>query len=283
MKDMQAHARKIRSDAAECLVLSNLVTEERRHLFGRIAEHLNSLALEIETEAVTAIIDEPSATPDQQVNFAAQPAVPTDHQRAARSWRLLPWSLLVVLIVIAGAVLLAMNRTEFTFANLPPKTGSEFQTSAHELATLLSEERGARKAFSDQLSVLMTRLDSLAKEIDDLKSSRAGIPAPSTRGQEDQSSGTEAKPPAAQETGTRAETSSTSPIPAAAAGAAGSAPATASPAGESTEQVGTISTARTEPDPSKPTIGPAGCTHFRSFDPVSGTYMTFDGRRRQCR
>jgi BA14K-like protein len=25
-----------------------------------------------------------------------------------------------------------------------------------------------------------------------------------------------------------------------------------------------------------------GCTHFRSYDPVSGTYMVYGGRRRQC-
>jgi len=46
MKDMQAHVGKIRSDAAECMMLSNLVNEESRHVFARIAEHLNSLALE---------------------------------------------------------------------------------------------------------------------------------------------------------------------------------------------------------------------------------------------
>jgi hypothetical protein len=30
-------------------------------------------------------------------------------------------------------------------------------------------------------------------------------------------------------------------------------------------------------------IGPPGCAHFRSYDPASGTYRTFDGQRRQCR
>ena len=35
-------------------------------------------------------------------------------------------------------------------------------------------------------------------------------------------------------------------------------------------------------DPRKSTIGPIGCNHFRSFDAVSGTYTTFDGRRRPC-
>jgi len=30
-------------------------------------------------------------------------------------------------------------------------------------------------------------------------------------------------------------------------------------------------------------IGPPGCTHFRSYDPVSGTYRAFDRQRRPCR
>ena len=258
MKDMQAHVRKIRSDAAECLVLSNLVTEERRHLFGRIAEHLNSLALEIETEAVTNVPDEPSAMPYQQVNFAAQPnapaeaTAPADPQQAARSRRQLPWSLLVVLIVIAGAVLWAVNRTESTLSNLLPKTGAEFRASAHELATLLSEERGERKALSDRLSALIARLDSLAKELDDLKSLRAGTTAPSTRGsvaQEDQSSGTEAKPQPAEEMGTRCRNHQQHFIgEPRRGGSKRQAPLQrlTTPVSESTDQVGTISSIRAE-------------------------------------
>ena len=52
---------------------------------------------------------------------------------------------------------------------------------------------------------------------------------------------------------------------------------------EPVDRVGTVSVPkRAEVDPGKPT-GPPGCTQFRSFDPVSGAYTTFDGRRRQCR
>ena len=31
------------------------------------------------------------------------------------------------------------------------------------------------------------------------------------------------------------------------------------------------------------TIGPPGCTQFRTYDATSGTYRAFDGQRRQCR
>jgi hypothetical protein len=49
MKDMQAHLEKLRSDAAECALISNLATnQEKKELFARLAEHLTVLASEIE-------------------------------------------------------------------------------------------------------------------------------------------------------------------------------------------------------------------------------------------
>ena len=30
-------------------------------------------------------------------------------------------------------------------------------------------------------------------------------------------------------------------------------------------------------------VGPPGCTHFRTYDSASGTYRTYEGRRRECR
>jgi hypothetical protein len=49
MKDMQAHLEKLRADAAECALISNLATEPgKRVLFARLAEHLAVLASEVE-------------------------------------------------------------------------------------------------------------------------------------------------------------------------------------------------------------------------------------------
>jgi uncharacterized protein YceH (UPF0502 family) len=49
MKDMHAHLEKLRADAAECALISNLATEPgKRELFARLAEHLAVLASEVE-------------------------------------------------------------------------------------------------------------------------------------------------------------------------------------------------------------------------------------------
>jgi BA14K-like protein len=51
-----------------------------------------------------------------------------------------------------------------------------------------------------------------------------------------------------------------------------------------TEAVGTIPLPkRAEREAQERTIGPPGCTHFRSYDPASGTYRTYDRQRHQCR
>ena len=42
-------------------------------------------------------------------------------------------------------------------------------------------------------------------------------------------------------------------------------------------------TKRAEQEPRERSVGPTGCTRFRSYDPVSGTYRSYDGRRRSCR
>jgi hypothetical protein len=40
---------------------------------------------------------------------------------------------------------------------------------------------------------------------------------------------------------------------------------------------------RAEQEPRERPVGPTGCTRFRTYDRVSGTYRSYDGRRRSCR
>jgi len=49
MQDMIAHLEKLRRDAAECQLISDLATDvEKRQLFARLAAHHRVLASEVE-------------------------------------------------------------------------------------------------------------------------------------------------------------------------------------------------------------------------------------------
>jgi hypothetical protein len=49
MKDMLAHLEKLRTEAAECALIRDLAGEPaKRDLFARMAEHLLTLAAEVE-------------------------------------------------------------------------------------------------------------------------------------------------------------------------------------------------------------------------------------------
>jgi hypothetical protein len=49
MKDYQTHLEKLRTDAAECRLISDLATDTaKRELFDRLALHLTALADQVE-------------------------------------------------------------------------------------------------------------------------------------------------------------------------------------------------------------------------------------------
>jgi hypothetical protein len=56
IQDMQAHLEKLRADATECRVISDLMSDkEKKELFARMAEHLGVLASEVERAIKTKI------------------------------------------------------------------------------------------------------------------------------------------------------------------------------------------------------------------------------------
>jgi hypothetical protein len=49
MQDMRAHLEKLRADAAECALIRDLATDaKKRALFTQLAEHLSTLAAQVE-------------------------------------------------------------------------------------------------------------------------------------------------------------------------------------------------------------------------------------------
>jgi hypothetical protein len=294
MTDMQKHLEKIRTDAAECRVLSNLATDGKRELFTRLAEHLNDLALEVEKSIATNGADVAYAADHKQ-------AAATDHAQAARSRWMLPWLLVIVLVTIAGAFLWANNRAEkdlssvATLQSKPETSPAPQDDTKLAIAALISGEQGERKVLTEQLSALAARIDNLERALDNLQRARAEIAGPRNKqsvGAEERPTAAQTKPSAPEEMPVRAEEKCTSATekPAAAEGNVDAKQSDSvrsgagKPNNEPVDRVGAIPVPkRAELDPRKPAIGAPGCTHFRSFDPVSGTYTSFDGRRRECR
>ena len=62
MQDMKAHLEKLRTDAAECRLISDLASDPaKRELFNRLAAHLATLAGEVEAAIAAALSGEESA------------------------------------------------------------------------------------------------------------------------------------------------------------------------------------------------------------------------------
>ena len=249
MTGLQAQLDKIRSDAAECLMLGRLAPDGKREVFIRIAEHLNALALEIEkTRVTTGKIGTEARAPATPQTDPADPVAPSDE--TARGRQIIAWLLIILFAALAAGL--------FVWANKPPRSDQPLVTSvtsqpkpepapaaqedaAHAIQS--SGEEGPRDVLREQVDALAARLDRLEKDLDGLKAvrtepaepSKKEVPSPS----DDQATG--ATKPAVPE----------------------------QKASKQTESV--------------PLIGPPGCMQFRSFDPASGTYTTLNGRRRPCR
>jgi hypothetical protein len=63
MQDMKVHLEKLRTDAAECALIRDLATDPaKRELFTRLADHLGSLASEIEAVIAAKLKGEENRT-----------------------------------------------------------------------------------------------------------------------------------------------------------------------------------------------------------------------------
>jgi uncharacterized coiled-coil protein SlyX len=312
MSDLQRLLQKIRADAAECHLLSNLATDGKQEVFVRVAGHLNALAQEVEktiatngAEGLTGATTTAGIEPGHQdrvdhVAFAADrdQAAATDreqagaasHVRTARSRRSIPWLLVIASAAIAGTLIWVGHREDASVvAAVPSKPQSapaSQDVAIQAMAAALSEQQRERKLLAEQVSALAAR-------VDDLEKARAEAAVLSTKQSpsEDRPAAIEAKPSIPDEKPVRSEEKGNSSpekppaenVDSSARQSDGVLPGTGNPAIEPVDPVGTVPVpTRAELEPRKSANGPPGCTHFRSFDPVSGTYMTFSGRRRQC-
>jgi len=302
MQEIRAHLDRIRSDAAECVLLSNLVADGKREVFARAAEHLNALALEVEKTIAANSADQGTrgegvntARPEDREETAPVDLAATHQQQAARSRRILAWLLVVVLGGILGAFIWTKYPAEQYWSLLTLQSKRETSPAPQDetkqaIAALLSGAQADRRTLIEKLNTLVARVDNLATALDDLKATRAEAGGQLNKGfvgSEEKPPAEEIKPPAPEDKPVRREENRSSAVESSTTAklSDGLPAASETPLIETSDRVGAVRVApkRAELDSRRSSIGPAGCTQFRSFDPVSGTYTTLEGRRRPCR
>jgi len=184
MSDIRSVLEKLRSEVAECLVLSNVATDpEKRQLFARVAERISGLASAVQSELVT----EPAkATYGLQQPADLVPIFDPKRMDAADSTivpklpmksRMRAWLAVVFLIAGAGAFVLARAEKDSSVpalqAKIEPKPAPQ-EGAKEAIGEFRSAEEGKQKVLSQQLELLAARIDNLEK-------SRAEVEAPAAK------------------------------------------------------------------------------------------------------
>jgi hypothetical protein len=186
---MQGVLEKVRREAAECLLLSNVTTDEKRELFAKLAGHLNDLAFEFEKTTATSRAELAHAA-DRELS-AAKPEPIAAQGQALRWHPVFPWLSAVVFVAIAGAIIGTDFRAEELSSLAATQKDPEpsvdavqskpelsaapalsddtkqpvaaLQQSLNDFQQALKDLQGERKLLSEQVGSLAARLDGLER------------------------------------------------------------------------------------------------------------------------
>ncbi len=191
MSDVQRVLEKLRSEVAECLVVSNVATDpEKRQLFARVAEHISGLASAVQKELVVPadVVEVVNQKPTNAIHGseskeakAANSIIVPNH--ATELLRMHPWLAVVVLLAAAGAFVLIWAEKDSSFTALeakvdPPQAPQEGNQAIADLKQAIIEFRSAE---DDKRRLLSQQLDALAARVDNLEKARAEIAEPTTK------------------------------------------------------------------------------------------------------
>jgi hypothetical protein len=191
MKDIETHLEKLRREAAECLVVSNLATDpEKKQLFARVAEHISGLASAVQNELVVPadVVDVVNQNPTNAIpGSESKEAKATNStivpKHATELLRMRPWLAVVVLLAAVGAFVLIRAEKDSSFtaleAKVPPQAPQEATNQA--IADLKQAIIEFRSAEDDKRRLLSQQLDALAARVDNLEKARAEIAEPTTK------------------------------------------------------------------------------------------------------
>src|ERR1700761_6980129 len=132
-EDLQSYLRKIRSDAAECLVLSSVSNDAKGQIFLRTAEHLNGLASEIE-KSIATIEAKRVATGEElaPIHGSKADAAPALSQQVTKSRVVLPWLLVTILGAISVTLVCTSGVVQKWWSPLPVRQETASTQVRHE-------------------------------------------------------------------------------------------------------------------------------------------------------
>jgi hypothetical protein len=179
MKDLQTHLEKLRTDAAECHLLSSLAADPvNREVFAKLGEHINGLASETEK-----VFEPEKPTTEENVPAAAvfrmERTTASEPSDAARPRHKFPWLKVTtfVFVAVAGASFANNRAAEHSTAVVAlqsrPEPSPAPRDDTKEITALLSAKQERPDLVSD-------RVDALAARVDNLEGARAEIPQPTT-------------------------------------------------------------------------------------------------------
>jgi len=169
MKELEIQLEKLRSEAAECRVLSDVATDpEKRELFAKVGQHVAALVAGVEGALAAESANVTPAADDLEKTGGADATLVDEKQATKPRGTLSFYALLVLLVLTVAAGTLVWPHGEKNSslsasaqAKAEPPPGPQEGTPA--IARLSPADEEKLKLLLDQLGTLVARLDSLER------------------------------------------------------------------------------------------------------------------------
>ena len=167
MKELEIQLEKLRSEAAECRILSDVATDpEKRELFAKVGQHVAALVAGVEGALAAGSANVAPAADDLEKTAGADTTLVDEKQATKPRGMLSFYALLVLLVLTVAAGTLVWphgekNSSLSAQAKAEPPPAPQEGTPA--IARLSPAEEEKLKLLLDQLGALVARLDNLER------------------------------------------------------------------------------------------------------------------------
>ncbi len=191
MKELEIQLEKLRSEAAECRILSDVATDpEKRELFAKVGQHVAALVAGVEGALAAEPANVAPAADDLEKTAGADRTFADEKQATKPRGMLSFYALLVVLVLTVAAGTLVWphgekNSSLSAQAKTEPPPALSAQVKA-EPPPAPQEGTPAMARFSpaeeEKLKLLLDQLGALVARLDNLERARAEAVEPAAKG-----------------------------------------------------------------------------------------------------